>query len=368
MSKPATPVPKPHSPTNVTSFPTEGWLSTTHPTKCVVPGRIDDIIGYKDYYFEDEHVLCTRAFSIAAVATTIDDGAYPPGSTELDNKTGHNCKMSQRLYTSFSLMVLGLDHNSWATTCTESAFRNLIFQDIDALMYYYDTDNYVNSMPVSSPCNLFDMARIFARLTLLLVGADACTPHIINSVWEADTEAQLALGGPRGDLSLVCRKILTLSKVAINTAYIWMTNQSMLILSLDLHGFKGLPPTVQLLLYCTHSSRTFACKLVPPGTATACLLTNNLHEYSIPDTLPFEEKANRWYQELFLNHSQADDMTGFDNGILMAYGMCPPCKLQEYYQMDPDQRPTHFMRGTSNEVWGNVMHEVMYTTVADWAD
>jgi hypothetical protein len=136
MSKPTTPVPKPPSPTNVASFPTEGSLSTTCPTECVVPGCIDDIIGYKEYCIKNERVLCTHAFSIAAVATTIDDGAYPPGSTKLDDKTGHNCKMSQRLYTSFSLMVLGLDHDSWATTHTKSAFRNLILQDIDALMYY----------------------------------------------------------------------------------------------------------------------------------------------------------------------------------------------------------------------------------------
>ncbi len=182
MSKPTTPVPKPPFPTNVASFPTEGWLSTTRPTKCIVPGRIDDIIGYKDYYIRHEHVLCICAFSIAAVTTTIDDGAYPPGSTELDNETGHNCKMSQRLYTSFSLMVLGIDHNSWATTCTKSAFCNLILQDIDALMYYYDTNYYVNNMPVSSPGDLTDMAFILVRLTLLLVGADACTPHIIDSV------------------------------------------------------------------------------------------------------------------------------------------------------------------------------------------
>jgi hypothetical protein len=86
-------------------------------------------------------------------------------------------------------MALGLDHNSWATTHTKSIFRNLILQDIDALMYYYDTNYYINGMPVSSPGDLTDMARILARLTLLFVGADACTPHIINSVWGADAEA-----------------------------------------------------------------------------------------------------------------------------------------------------------------------------------
>jgi hypothetical protein len=86
-------------------------------------------------------------------------------------------------------MVLGLDHGSWATACTKSAFHNLIIQDVDALMYYYDTNKYINSMLVSSPGNLTDMAHILARLTLLLVGADACTPHIINSVWQADADA-----------------------------------------------------------------------------------------------------------------------------------------------------------------------------------
>ncbi len=98
----------------------------------------------------------------------------------------------------------------------------------------------------------------------------------------------------------------------------------MLILSLDLHGFKCLPPTVPLLLHCIHANRTFSCKPVSPETATTHLLTNNLRKYSILDTLLFEETAIRWYQELLLNHSQADDMMGFDNEILIAYGMCPP--------------------------------------------
>ena len=59
-------------------------------------------------------------------------------------------------------------------------------------------------------------------------------------------------------------------------------------------------------------------------------------------------------------------MTGFDNGILIAYGMCPPCPLQEFYQMAPENQPTHFMRGTAAEIWGTDTHEVMRTTAADW--
>jgi hypothetical protein len=51
------------------------------------------------------------------------------------------------------------------------------------MMYYFNTDTYYKNEPISLPGDLKDMAPILARLTLLLVGAEACTPHIINSVW-----------------------------------------------------------------------------------------------------------------------------------------------------------------------------------------
>jgi hypothetical protein len=59
-------------------------------------------------------------------------------------------------------------------------------------------------------------------------------------------------------------------------------------------------------------------------------------------------------------------MTGFDNWILIAYGMCPACTLPEYYQMAPEHQPTHFMRGTAAEIGGTDTPETMYTTTADW--
>ena len=88
------------------------------------------------------------------------------------------------------------------------------------MMFYYETDIYgVNQVPLSYPRDRNEMARILVQFTLLLVvvGADACTTHIINSVWGEDDDARprLALGGPRGDLSLIYRQILFLSKVVI---------------------------------------------------------------------------------------------------------------------------------------------------------
>jgi hypothetical protein len=39
-------------------------------------------------------------------------------------------------------------------------------------------------------------------------------------------------------------------------------------------------------------------------------------------------------RSLLLDQEHADNMRGFDNGILTVCGMCPPIRLMEYYQMD----------------------------------
>lgn len=147
--------------------------------------------------------LCTRTFSVATVSTTFNDGESPPGSTELNNETGHNCKMSTDQYQSFTRLVLGFDDDTWANHHTKSALRNMILLDVDSMLYYFHTDWQVNGKNVLLPGNLVDMAIILARITLLLVGANACTPSIISNVRGEDEAARLALGGSQGDLLLV---------------------------------------------------------------------------------------------------------------------------------------------------------------------
>jgi hypothetical protein len=73
-------------------------------------------------------------------------------------------------------------------------------------MYYWDTNNYNYNMtgkPMSYRDDQWDMAHTLARLTLLLTGANACTPHIIDAVWGKDKVARFTLGDPRGNLSLI---------------------------------------------------------------------------------------------------------------------------------------------------------------------
>jgi hypothetical protein len=354
---------KPPSPTNIAAFPSKGWASKENPIMATVSGCNGTIIGYDDYYFHNEQILCTRAFSISAVATTINDGEFPPGSTELDDKTGHNCKMPRALYNTFCIRVLGLPQGSHTIHRSEKTFRNMLLHDIDALLHYYSVNYFTGSSsnnpePISLPGDRSDMARILARFTLLLVGTNACTPHIIQSVWGSDDETRMALGGPRGDLSLIRRRLLTLSKIAINTIYIWMTDPDTPIFAADSPTFRLLPPTFKQLLIQTHDKIVYARQPILSGEESTVMLTNNLRAHIHPDNSLFEEKAIQWYKDLLLNQEEElDDTIGFENGILIAYGMTPPCELMVPREeltliCSNASTPTYFMRCPSTDIWG----------------
>ena len=92
----------------------------------------------------------------------------------------------------------------------------------------------------------------------------------------------------------------------------------------------------------------------------------NLQNHRVPNTLTFKENTIIWYRSFLLNWAHTSNMTGFDNGILIAYGMSPPVELMQYYQMDPMTQPTHFMQGMHNKVWGDGAFELMHTTATDW--
>jgi hypothetical protein len=88
--------------------------------------------------------------------------------------------MPHNLYRIFCTSVLGLPSDSWAATHTGLAFDNLLLHNLDAMMYYFDADYSYSNSPVSLPGDHKDMATTLTCLTLLLVGADTYSPHIIN--------------------------------------------------------------------------------------------------------------------------------------------------------------------------------------------
>jgi hypothetical protein len=57
---------------------------------------------------------------------------------------------------------------TWTVTRTEAAFKNLLLNDLEAMIYYFGTNTYYKNAPVSLPRDPKDMATIFARLNLLV--------------------------------------------------------------------------------------------------------------------------------------------------------------------------------------------------------
>jgi hypothetical protein len=193
------------------------------------------------------------------------------------------------LYAVFCMHVLGIPQGSSFAHQSAQQFQNMLLQDIDMLQqYYYKVDYYSRfantlpskySEPVLLPGDRSDMARILARFTLFLIGTDAITPRILNSVWGADNEAKIALGRPRGDLSLIRWHVLTLSKFAINTIHMWMTDPDTPILADTLPTFQKLPPTFKQLLLHTKEKVVYAREPVPSGRELTKLFSDNLRAH-----------------------------------------------------------------------------------------
>jgi hypothetical protein len=74
-------------------------------------------ISYGHYYFHQDRVLFTHAYTTSTTVTTIGGRGNPRESTELNDKSGHNCCMTDAEFWIFAHLVLGLDsaHDSIGT-------------------------------------------------------------------------------------------------------------------------------------------------------------------------------------------------------------------------------------------------------------
>jgi hypothetical protein len=72
-------------------------------------------ISYAHFYFHNGCVLLTHAYMTSTTATTIGFGGNLQGSTELEDKLGHNCHMSNEDHHVFAHLLLGLDYGGMGT-------------------------------------------------------------------------------------------------------------------------------------------------------------------------------------------------------------------------------------------------------------
>ena len=184
--------------------PVNKWSAIIHPLQAIVMGFNGMTISYAHYYFHQDRVLLTHAYVTSMAATTVGDGDNPRGSTELDDKSGHNCSMNDAEFRIFANLVLGLDttHAGMGTGSEGHKQRDCSYVN----MLLTDFTTITNLHPIihnEIAANQRALAHALARCALILLGYEALTPSIIQWVWDANDTIRKTLGGPRGDLALI---------------------------------------------------------------------------------------------------------------------------------------------------------------------
>jgi hypothetical protein len=136
-------------------------------------------IFYAHFYFHNGHVLLTHAYTMSTTATTVGDGGNLRSSTELNDKSGHNCCMSDEDHHVCVHLVLGLDYGGTGTGSKghkqrDHSFVNMLLANLSAIT------NLHRAIHNKIADNRQALARAYARCSLLLLGSDALTPSIIQ--------------------------------------------------------------------------------------------------------------------------------------------------------------------------------------------
>jgi hypothetical protein len=132
--------------------------------------------------------------------------------------------MTNAEYRTFAHLALGLDSTQETIDTGDKGYKQ--HDRFFANMLLADFITITNLQPVIGSeivGNRRELACALARCTLLLLGSDTLTLSIIQRVWGANDTILKNLGGPRGDLALIRRRLILLSKVTINMYHLWAT-------------------------------------------------------------------------------------------------------------------------------------------------
>ena len=304
---------------DVLPSPTDKWSATTHPINAWVIGYLGYHISYKHFFFHQSRVLLTKAFATSTTASTVGDGGTPRGSTELNAICGSNCAMESDEFQMFAQLVLGLHPGKQhGTEPSERSLVNMLLEDFVVIT------NLTAVFPLDEPDDRRTLARRLARFSLLLLGAEALTPKIIARVWGKNEVVRRNLGGPRGDLALIRRRLISLASVANNTFHLWLTipfNGGMVIPS---DALQHLPPGMKdiLNLVTLNDAAIYVREPLHSGHNRICILQHNLRQDPLnPQSSAFDDIIVGWYRDLLLGGNHSTDSTGLDNHIFAAYGL-----------------------------------------------
>jgi hypothetical protein len=136
---------------------------------------------------------------------------------------------------------------------------------------------------LSKSTNKHAMACILARFSLLMLGADALTPVIVEGVWGKDDFVCQHLGGTRGDLAIIRRRLILLACMANNAFHLWFNisfkERKIITPKARQHVPQGVCNT--LLLVKDNTSVVYVCKPLPSSKDCIHKLQHNLRQHRL---------------------------------------------------------------------------------------
>ena len=165
------------------------------------------------------------------------------------------------------------------------------------------------------------LAQQLTRFSLLLLGADVLTPKIIAKVWGENEVVRRNLGGSRGDLAIIRRRLISLASVANNTFHLWLTTSFNDKVIIPPNTLQHLPPGVRDILQLTAlpTAAVYVREPLPSGQDRINILQHNLRQNL--HNLNFTDTIVGWYRNLLLSGHHSTASTGMENHLFAAYGL-----------------------------------------------
>ena len=154
------------------------------------------------------------------------------------------------------------------------------------------------------------------------------TSAIIEHVWGQDNVVRQNLGGLRGDLAIICCRLILLACVAINTFHLWLNTSFEEKHIITPEALKYAPQGVHdiFLLVKDNTSTIYVREPLPLGKDSIQKLQHNLRQHRlspVSSTLySFEDTIAHWYRDLLkgINSTGSNEE---ENHIFAVYGLTP---------------------------------------------
>lgn len=305
------------SPTSVLDASANGWHGKGKPTICTSFGLQNEVLGVdRGYLVNKERIVDTKIYEASATCTTVGDEGTPSGSTELDRAAGRNCRLTNEELLCASLYFDRIDPEGYGGKNTSNMWQCWA-GDVHAVI------NYSLGMHSHVPGDGQLCGIPLARLARVMCGPEALTPWILQQgfIEHAEPEVLLVLGGKEGHFELLGRHMLRRSIVGRNMLNHWL-QEGELFGDTRPENWGKMGETLGEIFDVLRDDDTitYVREKASSGSKIVKILMDRLRSNPGWEHAVWDDVAASWFRD-FLTKGDADDSTGYTNGLFYAFGL-----------------------------------------------